>query len=192
MTLIYLGLALFLGTHLFSAYAPSARAAVVGKIGEGPFKGLYSLASLGGFVLLVLGWRSTVPEIIYTPPAWGLYAAYALMTVSFILFATSYLPAGRIKSLAGHPMVLGTAVAGLAHLLVNGDSRSVTVFGAFLVYGVVARVSYHLRGDKGASGTSLLGDGAAVLGGLFGGFLVVHHLHHYLSGVRLAPWLLFG
>lgn len=191
MILIYLGLGIFLATHLFTGYARGMREALIGRIGEVPYKGLYSVVALLGFVLLVMGWKAAEPEIVYTPPAWGTYAAYGLMVVTFVLFTAAYLPAGRIKSAAGHPMALGVILGSLAHLLANGDSRSVTVFGAFLAYGIVDRVSYRLRGDSGASGTSVSGDVGAVAGGLVGAFVMVHFLHQYVAGVALAPWELF-
>ncbi|MEM9809596.1 MAG: NnrU family protein [Pseudomonadota bacterium] len=185
MSLLYLGLALFIGTHLFTAYARGLRGALIANLGEMPYKGLYAALSLVGFVMLVMGWKRTPTDVVYTPPEWGLPAAYLLMGAAFILFAASYLPAGRIKSWAGHPMSLGTILGSFAHLLVNGDSRSLTVFGAFFAWGVLDRVSYRARGDRGASGTSLLGDASAIVGGLISTWVFVRVLHLYVSGIAL-------
>ncbi|MEM0928937.1 MAG: NnrU family protein [Pseudomonadota bacterium] len=190
--LLTTGLVIFIATHLFTAYARGPRAALVARLGDGPYKGLYSLVSLAGFVLLVMGWKRTVPEAVYTPPDWGVQLAYPLMVVTFILFTAAYLPAGRIKSLAGHPMSVGTILGSLAHLLVNGDSRSVTVFGSFFLWGVADRFSYRLRGDSGASGRSMVGDLGAIVGGLISSSIVVHYLHRHLSGVPLDPARVFG
>ncbi|MEO1657317.1 MAG: NnrU family protein [Pseudomonadota bacterium] len=189
--MLIFGLTLFIATHLFTAYARGPRAALVARLGDGPYKGLYSLVSLAGFVILVMGWKRTAAEAVYTPPEWGAMVATPLLVFTFILFTASYLPAGRIKSLAGHPMSLGTILGSFAHLLVNGDSRSVTVFGAFFVWGLADRFSYRLRGDSGASGTSLIGDLGAIIGGLISSWVTVRFLHLYLSGVPLDPAGLF-
>ncbi|MEO1041379.1 MAG: NnrU family protein [Pseudomonadota bacterium] len=185
--LLTTGLVIFLVTHLFTAYARGPRSALVARLGDGPYKGLYSLISLTGFVLLVMGWKRAVPEALYAPPSWGTMVATPLLVVAFILFTASYLPAGRIKSWAGHPMSLGAILGSFAHLLVNGDSRSVTVFGAFFLWGLADRFSYRVRGDSGAVGTSRAGDVGAIVGGLISSFVTVRFLHLYLSGVPLDP-----
>jgi len=186
MSHIILGLVLFIGTHLFTGFARGPREALIGKVGELPYKSLYAALSLVGIVLIVIGWRSSPPtSMLYTPPTWGYWSAYILVPVSFALVNSAYLPAGRIASAAGHPMILGTILFSLGHLLANGDSRSVTVFGAFFAYGVLARLAYKLRGDTGPKGTSLVGDGAALVSALIGSALFVHLLHPYFAGVSL-------
>ncbi|MEM1380406.1 MAG: NnrU family protein [Pseudomonadota bacterium] len=192
MTILLLGLALFLATHFFTGYARGAREALIAKLGANPYKRLYSLVALIGFVLIIVGWRHAEPIPVYTPPAWGVPAAYALMTVSLILFTAAYLPAGRIKSAVGHPMILGLILFSFAHLLANGDSRSLALFASFLVYGVADRVAYRLRGDRGGQGTSVTGDALSVGGGLLSAFVVVHFTHRYVAGVPLYPQHPFG
>lgn len=192
MPLLYLGLAIFMVPHLFTGFARGTRQMLVQRLGEGPYKGVYSVVSLVGFILIILGWREGSTEAVYAPPGWGPGAALVLMVLSFILFSAAYLPAGRIKSFVGHPMVVGTILFALAHLLTNGDLRSVVLFGAFLAYGILDRIAVKVRGDTGPRGTSLVGDLGAVIGGLFGSYLVVHHLHRYIAGVGLDPAHFFG
>ncbi|GGY44866.1 NnrU family protein [Parvularcula lutaonensis] len=192
MTALYLGLAIFMGTHLFTGFARGTRQALIEQIGEMSYKGLYSVISLIGFVLIIMGWRQASMEPVYTPPEWGPGAAVILMVLSFILFSAAYLPAGRIKSFVGHPMVVGTILFGLAHLLANGDVRSVVLFGAFFSYGILDRIAVAMRGETGPKGTSLVGDLGALGLGLLGSYLVIHHLHRYLAGVALDPAHLFG
>jgi uncharacterized membrane protein len=114
------------------------------------------------------------------------------MVLAFILLTAAYLPAGRIKAAVGHPMVTGTILFGLAHLLVNGDVRSALLFGSFLAYGLLDRLAVHQRGETGPASGQLAWDGAAVLGGLGGAFLVVSYLHPYIAGVALRPEQAFG
>ena len=187
MSHIYLGLVLFIATHLFPGFARGPREALIGKVGELPYKSIYAALSMAGLVLIILGWRNSWPgDQLYTPPSWGYWAPYVLNPVAFALINAAYLPAGRLKSLTGHPMIAGTILFGLSHLLANGDFRSAVVFGAVFAYGVLARIGYKLRGDTGPKGTSLLGDGLAIGGALGGSALVVHVLHQSLSGVALA------
>lgn len=192
MALLYLGLTLFIGAHLFTGYARGTRQALIGKLGEGGYKGIYALISLVGFVLIIVGWRGASTAPVYAPPPWGTGAAVILMAASFILFSAVYLPAGRIKSAVGHPMVVGTILFSVAHLLANGDLRSVALFGAFLGWSLLDRLAVKLRGDLGPKGTSVLGDVGAVALGLTGGVLVAHHLHRYVAGVPLDPAHFFG
>jgi uncharacterized membrane protein len=192
MTLLLLGLILFFGSHLFTSFARGPRAALVRLLGEKPYKGLYSLVSLVGFVLIVLGWRTASVATVYVPPPWGLEAAHVLTVLAFILLTAAYIPTGRLAALTGHPMITGTGLFAGGHLLANGDLRSVLVFGSFLAYAILDRLSYRLRGDRGRSGGHWRWDLVAVAAGLLGSYLVVHHLHPYLAGVALHPEHLFG
>ncbi|NNU15509.1 NnrU family protein [Parvularcula sp. ZS-1/3] len=192
MAILYTGLAIFIGVHLFTGFARGPRAALIGKLGDGGYKGIYSLVSLAGFILIIIGWRQGSTDPVYTPPEWGPGAAVILMALSFILFTAAYLPAGRIKSFVGHPMVVGTILFAAAHLLTNGDLRSGVLFGALLGWSLLDRIAVKMRGDLGPKGSSLVGDGLSIAAGLFSTYLVAHHLHRYIAGVGLDPAHFFG
>ncbi|MEE4211615.1 MAG: NnrU family protein [Parvularcula sp.] len=192
MSLFVCGLALFFGSHLFTSFARGPREALIGRLGEKPYKGLYSVVSLVGFVLIVLGWPAASTEPVFTPPTFGPEAAVLLTVPAFILLTAAYLPTGKLKAWTGHPMITGTGFFAAGHLFANGDLRSVLLFGGFLVYALLDRLSYKLRGDRGAKGGKVAWDLAAVIGGLVGAYLVIHHLHPYLAGVALDPGHLFG
>ena len=91
MAIMIVGLMLFLGVHCIRIVAPGWREAQIAKLGEGPWKGIYSLASLVGLVLIVLGYylaRADVP-VFYEQPNWFRSFAFIAMPVSFVIFFAS-------------------------------------------------------------------------------------------------------
>ena len=56
MLVLVVGLVIFLGVHSVSIVAPAWRTATVARLGELPWKGLYSLASAVGLALIVVGY----------------------------------------------------------------------------------------------------------------------------------------
>lgn len=138
MILLFAGLLLFLGAHLFTR-ARGARAGVVASVGEAPYKIGYSLVSLLGLVLIVIGWRSAPYVELWSPPNWTRHLTILLMWPVFVLLVATYLP-GHIRAKAKHPMLAALKLWAAAHLISNGDLASVVLFGALLAYGVVARI----------------------------------------------------
>jgi uncharacterized membrane protein len=154
MIFLVLGLVLFLGVHSTRIVAEGWRNQQVSRLGEGAWKGLYSVASLAGFVLLVWGYGQTRidPVVVWNPPVWTRHLAALLMLPSFVLLAAAYVPGNRIKAAVGHPMVLGAKVWAIAHLLSNGRLGDIVLFGAFLAWAVVD-FSASRRRDRAAGRT---------------------------------------
>jgi uncharacterized membrane protein len=155
MSLLIVGLVLFLGVHSVAIVAPTLRARTTHALGEGAWKGLYALVSLVGFVLICYGFslaRQT-PVILYVPPTWLRYVAVILMLPVFPLFIAPYLP-GRIKSAAKHPMLASVKFWAFAHLLANGMLADVLLFGGFLAWAVVDRISVARRPTPQVSRTA--------------------------------------
>jgi uncharacterized membrane protein len=185
MSLFLAGIAVFFGAHLFTAFARKARAGFVERLGAGSYRGLYSLVSLAGFALIIVGWRSADASILYTPPAWTRHVAYLLTLIAFIALAAAYLPKGRIAATLKHPMLAGVKAWAFAHLLVNGEARSVILFGAFLAYGVIDRIAVKARGDNGPSAGPVGNDLMALAIGVGAWAAVYLFLHQYIAGVAL-------
>ncbi len=185
MALFLLGLIVFFGAHLFTAFARGSRAALIGKIGEGPYKGLYSLVSLAGFILIIIGWRGADASVLYATPAWTRHIVYLLTLLAFILLAAAYLPAGKIAGAAKHPMLAGVKLWAFAHLLVNGEVRSVILVGAFLAYGVIDRIAVKKRGDMGRAAGPAKNDVIAVVVGVLAFAAIAFYGHKYIAGVAL-------
>lgn len=193
MTLLVLGLVIFIGTHSFSM-ARERRAALVGRIGEGPYKGLYALLSLVGIVLVSIGYgqyRADGYIPVWDPPVWTRHLALLLVLVAFICFVAAYLP-GRIKARLKHPMLAGVKIWALAHLLANGDLGSILLFGFFLAWAVLARIGAKRRDVAAQHGGTAAPAGwrndiLAVAIGTATYLAFVFWLHPWLIGVPVLP-----
>jgi uncharacterized membrane protein len=185
MSLLVLGLVIFLGVHSVSIVARPWRAGMAARLGEGAWKGLYSLVALVGFVLIVHGYglARQSPVVLYTPPMALRHVAMLLMLPVFVLLLAAYLP-GRIQRAAKHPMLLATKVWALAHLLANGMLADVLLFGGFLAWAVADRIAVKRRPAKAYAPGSTVNDVLAVLGGfvLYGVFVL--WAHAWLFGVN--------
>lgn len=144
MTLLAMGILLFAVVHFVPSLAPAVKASAITRLGEGPYKGIFSLLLLGAFALIILGWRSAEPVIVYTPPG-GLHTfALGLLCVAFLLMAVSARNS-RLRLLIRHPQLTGVAVWGLAHLLLNGDNRSLLLFGGMTAWAIIEIVAISRR-----------------------------------------------
>ena len=187
--MIYLiaGLIVFLGAHTFTTLRVP-RAALLGQLGEGPYKGLYSLVSAAGLVLIVWGfgrYRSTGWVQVWTPPLALHHLAVPLMWLAFIALAATYSPLGKIKSTLRHPMLAAVKTWALAHLLANGDLGGMLLFGAFLAWAVYDRIAVKRRGEPGAPPSGFTsGDLIAIAVGTLG-FLAMFWLHPWAIGVAI-------
>ena len=147
MTLLIVGLVLFLGIHSTAIVAPGWRDRMVEKLGEGPWKGLYSIVSFLGLGLIIYGWSQArlSPTLVWLPPVGMRHAVLLFMLPVFPLLAASYLP-GRIRNAAGgHPMLLSAKFWAFSHLLANGYLHEMVTFGAFLAWAVADRISLKRR-----------------------------------------------
>jgi uncharacterized membrane protein len=146
MALLIVGLVLFLGVHSVAIVSPALRARTIHRLGERAWKGLYALASLAGFVLICYGFglARQAPVILYSPPAWLRHVALIVMLPVFPLALAAYLP-GRIKTAAKHPLLAAVKFWAFAHLLANGMLADVLLFGGFLSWAVLDRISLKRR-----------------------------------------------
>jgi len=144
MLWLILGVLLFAGVHLIPSLAAPARARFIEQRGDGPYNGLFSLALLLSFGLMIFGWRSSAPDFLYAPPAWSRWAANLLMVVGVLLFVASGVPT-NLKRFIRHPQLTGVATWAVAHLLANGDSRALVLFGGLGVWAVAEIVLINRR-----------------------------------------------
>ncbi len=185
MLVLILGLILFLGTHSVRIFAPDWAQARSAAMGENAWKGAYSVVSLVGFVLLVYGFglaRADTP-VLYVPPAWMSHVTALLMLFAFIVMGVYTVPAGKLKPALKHPMLLAVKIWALAHLLANGDLASIVLFGAFLVWAVLDRISVKRRGVAIPEAGPVQRDVIAVVLGLVLYGLFIWKLHYWLIGV---------
>lgn len=188
MTLLISGLVVFFGAHLFSALrSREAGKDLRVKMGYGPYMGLYSLVSIIGFVLIVYGYgASRGGDVLYVAPSWGRHVNMLFMLISMILLIASQLPAGKIKKVTKHPMLLSVKLWAFGHLLANGELNSVLLFGSFLAYAVFDRIMVKRRGDTGVGSHVQLSTPMDIVSvvvsvGLWAA--LVYYLHPILFGV---------
>ncbi len=190
MTILVVGLLMFLGVHSIAIVSPNGRDALAAKIGEGAWKGLYSVASIVGFVLLVWGYGQARlhPVVIYTPPIELRWVTVLLMLPVFPLLLAPYFP-GRIRATLKHPMLVGVKLWAVAHLLSNGMLADVLLFGGFLAWAVVDRISFKRRTQRPLKTLpqSKRNDVIAIALGLLLYFAFLHYLHLRLIGVSPMP-----
>jgi uncharacterized membrane protein len=161
---------------------------VIARLGEGPWKGLYSLVSLAGLVLMVWGYglARQEPVVLWEPPLWTKHLALALNLVAFVLLALYLVPSGRMKARLGHPMLLSVKVWAFAHLLANGTLADVVLFGSLLVW-AIADFAANRRRDRAQGTVRIAGparnDVIAVVVGVAIWAAFVWRVHAWLIGV---------
>ena len=188
MSILIIGLVIFLGLHSVRIFADGWRSDKRAQIGEGAWKGLYSVVSLIGFALVVWGYglARQQPVVLWVPPVATRHIAATLMLFAMILLVAAYVPGNAIKSKLHHPMILGVKTWALAHLLANGNLADVLLFGSFLAWAVVDFISSRKRdraaGTVYAAGKAVPTIITVVIGLIaYGGFVV--YLHKWLIGV---------
>lgn len=160
MTWLVLGLVLFLGVHSVRIFAEGWRTAMVARLGANGWKGVYSLVSIVGLVLIVVGYGAAraQPVLLWTPPVWTRHVAALLVLVALVMLVAAYVPGNHIKARLKHPMILGVKVWAFAHLVSNQMLADVVLFGAFLVWAVLdfraARARDRVAGAAAASGAA--------------------------------------
>ncbi|MBT8107153.1 MAG: NnrU family protein [Gammaproteobacteria bacterium] len=187
MALFLAGITIFCLVHLFKAAAPAARDNVVFKLGENPYKGVFSLLILGSLVLIVFGWKATVPTAVYVPPLGPGIVPSVLVLIGLILFFASQ-AGGYIRRVLRHPQMLGTIAWAIAHLLTNGDSRSVILFGSLGLWALLEILLCNRRDGprEELPAASARADLIAVLVGVVA-FGLIGHFHMRLFGVSPLP-----
>lgn len=190
MLLLILGLVLFLGMHAVTMKR-DLRAKLIGRLGESGYKGLYSAVSIIGFVLLIYGYglqRAAGYTVVWEPPVWTRHLALLLNLPIFILLAVGKRPSWLLSRVK-HPMLLAVKIWATAHLLANGDLGSMLLFGSFLAWAVMARISVKRRPEEIARSTAMgkvafgRSDVIAIVSGLALYVVFAVWLHPLLIGV---------
>lgn len=189
MTLLILGIVIFLGMHLVRVVAPGLRASVIERNGKNAWMGIYTVISLIGLGLIIYGFGEArgVTGMLYNPPVFLKHISLLLMLLAFICLAAGFLPAGRIAVAVKHPQILSIKIWALAHLLANGETSSVLLFTSFLAWAVIMRISLKRRQRAGELVLpvfrSSTNDLLAVVIGVVAYLLFIWKLHEWLIGV---------
>jgi uncharacterized membrane protein len=196
MMVLIVGLILFLGVHLVPT-SPELRDGLKERIGETPYKFLFSILSAIGLVVIVLGFHKLQLHpgknpVLWDPPVWTRHIAVALMLPAMILLVAAVIPS-RIRTAVRHPMLIAIKTWALAHLLANGDLAALLLFGSFLAFAVYDRISVKKRGAQGPLGNATpsgpLNDVAVVVIGVALYAALLLGGHQWLIGVSPMPEL---
>lgn len=187
---LLVGLLVFFVIHLVPTQ-PDVRSGLIARFGEAAYKGIFSVVSLIGLGLIVVGYAKMQmmpgknPALWY-PPLWLRHVALGLMLPSMILLVAAYVPS-RIRDMVKHPMLAAIKLWALAHLLSNGDLASVVLFGSFLAWAIFDRISVKRRAALGPLGTRsggpVMNDALVVGAGVALYMLLLHGGHKMLIGV---------
>lgn len=189
MIYLIIGLVLFLGVHSVRIVADDWRTQTRARMGEGAYKGVYSLLSLIGFGLIIWGFgvAREAPVLLWVPPLGMRHAASLLTLIAFVFLAAAYVPRNGIKARFHHPMVLGVKAWALAHLLSTGTFAHVVLFGGFLAWAVLDFISARKR-DRAAGTTypagTLPATAITVVVGAVAWVAFAMWLHGLLIGIR--------
>lgn len=186
MIALYLGLLLFGGLHLFSSLGRGARAGLIERFGEGPYKGLYSLISVLGLVLLGVGyWQTRLDGVLFyqAAPA-ARHATMLLVLVGFILMA-SMGGNGYLRKWTKNPFSIGAALWATGHLIANGKAPVVLIFGTILIISLADIAMSSTRGNAAITNPSAKRDLIAVVAGLAVYAVLLLGFHPYVLGVPI-------
>ena len=164
MSVLLIGLVLFVSAHSVRIVVPRWRDAMIARVGEGPWKGLYAIASLGGLMLVGRGWTeagAAPAASLYEPISGAGTLAAIAMPIFLVLLVAGNLPPGRIRRTVRHPMLVATIGWGVIHLLANGESRAVLLFGALAAWALADLVSVLARDRAPEAAPVALGPHAA-------------------------------
>jgi uncharacterized membrane protein len=139
MVTLIAGLILFLGVHSVRIYAEGWRGRVIARLGPGPWKGLYSLLSIAGFAVLLIGFGQARHEsvVLWSSPYWTHDVAGLFTLVAFVLVVAAYVPGNAIKARLHDPMILGVKSWAFGHLVADGTLAGTVLFASFLAWAVL-------------------------------------------------------
>jgi uncharacterized membrane protein len=162
MMVLIVGLILFLGIHLLPT-SPELRDGLKERIGAVPYRVIFSLLSIAGLIIIILGYHRLQLHpgknpVLWQPPIWSRHIAIALMLPAMILLVAAVIPS-RIRTAARHPMLAAIKIWAFAHLIANGDLGALLLFGSFLAFAVYDRISIKRRGAAASHGAALMPPG---------------------------------
>lgn len=185
--LLISGVVLWSTAHFLPSLARPVRQGLIDRLGDGPYRGVFSLLVVTALVLIVVGWRSTPEEYVYVLPVWSRTVGLLLMIVSFVLIgAAQYKTA--IKRLVRHPMLTGVFIWSGSHLLMNGTTRAIVLFGGLGFWALLEIILINAR-EGAYTKPEAPGMKSEIRGLVISGVILVIavFLHPYFAGVAVLP-----
>jgi uncharacterized membrane protein len=187
MICLVVGVVLWSAVHFLPVVGGDTRKALIARIGEPAYKGLFSVSLVAAIALMAIGWRSAVPVGVYAPPSWGASATLPLMAVALFLFVASGMPT-NVKRILRHPQLTGFTVWAAAHLLANGDRRSLVLFGGLGIWAIAMMLLSNRRDGAWVKPEPLpMSAELKPLIGMVVAFALFFFAHPYIAGVSPLP-----
>lgn len=186
MSLLIIGLLIWSLAHLSLALKPSMREVAIERIGQLPWKALFALVIATGLALMIAGWRSTLPTSAWVPPGFMRHITFLLVPIAFVLFFAARMPTD-LKRVIRHPQLTGVKLWAVAHLLSNGEVRSLVLFGGLLAWAVLEVIFINRRDGKASAKPESVGMVKTLVSTVAALVIaaVVMRFHVYLAGVPL-------
>ena len=183
------GIAIFAGAHLFSLLLPEQRNALKARMGEGPYKGIYSLVSLAGLALMIWGFWTVSSDpaassLVYEPPPWARHVTMLLVLLGFISLS-GFHGKGYLKLWLRNPFSIGIVLWSVGHLLSNGRPHDVLLFGTFLVLAVLDIMLSMARGKRPGHDPQIRSDMTAVVSGVVLYAVFLFGVHPYIFNLPI-------
>ena len=181
------GVVLWAAIHFVPSVLPGVRSNLVSALGEKPYRGVFALVVLIALVMIVGGWRASTPTALYAPPSWGPDFAFLLMFVAIVLFGAAHAKT-NIKRFIRHPQLTGVLFWSIAHIVSNGDSRSLILFAGLGLWSGIEmslinrREGAWVKPERASFRSEAIGATVGVVV-----FLVLIALHPYFAGVSPLP-----
>lgn len=190
MSLLIIGIVIFVGAHLAVMLSPGLREGFRAGLGEGPYKGVFSLVSLLGLGLMIYGFYTTRATLegtdyLYAPAPWTRHAAMTLVLLAFVFVGASH-GKGYLKRWLKQPMSIGIGLWAVAHLLANGDRPGVVMFGAILALAVIDIILSTLRGKVPTHEPRVRSDVIAVIVGVILYLVFLFGVHPYIFNLPIV------
>lgn len=190
MTLLVAGIIVFIATHLLRPFAPDLRAGAIASLGKSGFMAVHGIVSLLSLVMMAYGFvlaRENGGSVLYQPPVFMGHITLTLMLISSVCLVAAFLPAGYIRTKLKFPALAAIKLWAFSHLLANGESYSVLLFGAMLAWAVILRITLKKRIASGEATlpvfVSVTYDLIAIVLGVALYGVIVLKLHEWLIGV---------
>jgi uncharacterized membrane protein len=184
---LILGMLIWSGIHLIPSAARPLRTSLIERLGEQKYQGLFALTILISLGFIIFGWRATPPDPVYSVAPWGRLAAIVLVYPALVLFVASGMTT-NIKRLIRHPQLMGILVWSVGHLLANGDSRSLVLFGGMGVWSLVAMTTINRRDGVWVKPEPIpVSDDLKPLAVAAIAYGILLFAHPYLAGVSAMP-----
>jgi uncharacterized membrane protein len=184
---LWLGVLLFAGPHLFSQFARGRRVSLIQRFGENGYKGIYSLVTLAGLVLLAMAYLAgrsgpASLDVLYNPPPGVRHLAILFVFIGFIfIFANG--SKGYIRKAVIHPFSIGVSLWSIGHLLTNGERAVVVIFIMLLAISLLDITLGFARGERPNHAPDWKHDLRAVVVGVVLFLVFAYGFHPYVLNI---------